>query len=58
MLLPQATGPYRVIKSRGHTVTIEREGLQDTISIDQESSAHHPSKLPTTFHHSLRRPYA
>lgn len=38
-LLPKSTGPFKVLKSRGHTVTIDSEGIQDTVTIDQTSLA-------------------
>ncbi|PXF41191.1 hypothetical protein BWQ96_09085 [Gracilariopsis chorda] len=41
-LVPRSTGPYGVINSTGHTVTIDRDGLQDMVSTDHVSMAPRP----------------
>ncbi|PXF49123.1 hypothetical protein BWQ96_01072 [Gracilariopsis chorda] len=51
-LVPRSTGPYRVIKSTGHTVTIDRDGLQDILSTDRVSMAPRPSG--GAIHHPTR----
>ncbi|PXF40453.1 hypothetical protein BWQ96_09829 [Gracilariopsis chorda] len=43
-LLPRSTGPYQVLSSTSHTVTIEIDGLQDTVAIDRITAAPEPPK--------------
>ena len=38
-LLPKTTGPYRIISADDNTVTIDRNGLKDTVSTDRVTRA-------------------